>query len=396
MKTTVSQVRVFLSLATVLLMLPVALNGQGQLRPRNNTGGTQQNGTQQNGTQQNGTLQQRGTKQNQTGQLRPMNRTQTNPQFRNPQQQKGTNTRPASTNRIVQPIKPVRPIPELDANHQKFVDQLLTVWEQRSAKIKRYEFEFERWIYMPQFCNWRNPANGRLAACTLARGKVRYQGPDRGMYEVTRAWRFDKVENVVDPKTKKTYQKAKYKEIRDEKNNPEMERWICDGKSIYEYDFVQKRIYETKLPAEMQGQGLKNSPLPFLFGAKAADIKERYWVRPRPSNDPNKFILEAYPKRISDAKNYKRVDLVLSRDPYLPVSLTLYAANFHPKTNQSYTVFTFKSRKVDQVVTKVQAWLGHFVRPRVPFGWKMIERKAVTAQSVKQAQQRNNPLQNKK
>ncbi len=382
MKTTFNKIFSCLIVAITLLVLPVALEGQGQLQPRrtNPTRGVQQ-------------------QNNQTGQLRPRNQTQTNPQFRN-QQQNGGNTRPATTNRIVQPIKPVRPFPQLDQEHQQSVDQLLTDWEQRSAQIKRYEFTFKRWIYMPQFCNWRDPINRRLAACTLARGKVRYLAPDKGMYEVVRAWRFDGVENVIDPKTKKPmmdpktgkpFQKAKYKEIRDEKNNPEMERWICDGNSIYEYDFGQKRIYETKLPAEMRGQGLKNSPLPFLFGAKVADIKQRYWVRAQKSTDRDKCILQAYPKRVNDARNYKRIDLVLSRDPLLPLSLTMYAPNFDAKKNQSYTVFTFEGRKVDGALSQIQHWTGNFVRPKEPFGWKMIERKPVSSRPPTQARQ---PLRN--
>ncbi len=343
--------------------MTAGLAAQNQLQPRNTQnnqlqnrqGFQQQGGVQNNGVQNNGVQGNRVPAQN-------------------------------ASNRTMQPRKPAGwtdPTPE----HQKYLDQLLLVWEQRSAKIQRYEFSFERWIYSPQFCRWRDPVNKRLAACTLARGTVRYQAPDKGMYEVTRAWRFKGVKKVKNQQGQMV-EEADYEEIKDQNNKAEKEKWICDGNSIFEYDFETKRIYETKLPEDMRGQGLKNSPLPFLFGVKADEIKARYWVRVRPQNNNKIFVLEAFPKRIEDARNFKKIDLVLTRDPYLPVSLTMYAPNFDAKTNQSYTVFQFKDRKVDGGLSQINQWLGNFVKPNPPnLLWKVVERKPLANQPNSQAKQ---------
>lgn len=336
-----------------------------------------------------------GQRQNQSGQSNPAVRQQPQQNTQTPrqnQQAPGTRANPASSTQVVQPV---RPFPELDQQHQAFVDQLLSVWQQRSAQIKRYEFNFERWIYMPQYCKWRDPVNKRLAACTLARGKVRYKSPGKGMYEVSIAWRFNGVKPATDANGQplknaqgQIIQKADYEEIKDANDKREQERWICDGNSIFEYDFEKKRIYETKLPPELRGQGLKHSPLPFLFGVDVKEMKERYWIRALPSKDEKAFTLEAYPKRIDDARNYKKIVLVLSRDPYLPAMLEMYHSNYDEKTNQSYTVFKFDQRKVDGKLSVALDWAGHFVKPRLPDGglqWKMIERKPLANDKFNQA-----------
>ena len=53
------------------------------------------------------------------------------------------------------------------------------------------------------------------------------------------------------------------------------EHWVCDGTSIYEYRTEQKQLVERPIPKEMQGKAIVDGPLPFLFGAEAAKLKQR-------------------------------------------------------------------------------------------------------------------------
>jgi len=80
----------------------------------------------------------------------------------------------------------------------------------------------------------------------------------------------------------------------------------------------------------MQGNGLVNSPLPFfIFGADKKLILDRYWVRPLRANGvTNAYWLEAYPKRIEDARIYKKLEIVISADDFLPSSLVKYEPNY--------------------------------------------------------------------
>ena len=221
----------------------------------------------------------------------------------------------------------------VDPAMEKYLNQLLAYWEKTSSEIKLYRCDFLRWEINPMHCNWRNP-DKQLAAHTISRGKIRYSNPDQGMYEVHAKWGFA----GPDPEQP---EKAKY----DPLENVE-ERWICDGKFIYEFDFINERLYDIELPPDAQGEGLKNSPLPFVFGAKAADIKNRYWIRDiTPPNVKGQYWLEAWPKRISDAQMYQRVEIILTSDPFLPRSLVIYPTNYHHLENPSKMVFSFESSR---------------------------------------------------
>ena len=151
-----------------------------------------------------------------------------------------------------------------------------------------------------------------------------------------------------------------------------------DGKSIFDYDFANKRLLELQLPPEAQGEGLKNSPLPFVFGAKAAELKQRYWVRDvTPPNVQDQYWLEAWPKRKSDAQAYLKVEIILSRDPFLPKSIHIYAPNYHETRHPAKMVFEFEHRQINGNLAMVLNFADFFVRPALPFGWERTVKKLV-------------------
>ncbi len=292
-----------------------------------------------------------------------------------PQATQNAGGQPLATTPQAQPRMP--PGFPLDAKTQKYIEQLLAYWEGTSDQVTHYQCSFTRWQYDHAVCNFRktvvNPTTGEpsevLVAAEISRGSIRYRQPDKGMYEVNEKWSFAGPPDEPGGEPKYDRRKLTNDEF------PEQEKWICDGQSIFEYDYGVSRLYEIKLPPESQGEGLKNSPLPFVFGAKAVELLDRYWIRDitRPGVQ-DQYWLEAWPKRLSDAQNYSKIEIILSRDPFLPMSIHMYAANYNEKTNPSKMVFEFEQREINGTLASLPIFKDYFIRPSTPFGWKRVER----------------------
>ena len=170
------------------------------------------------------------------------------------------------------------------------------------------------------------------------------------------------------------------------------ERWVCDGKSILDFDFEQKRMYETTIPPQLQGN-IVESPLPFLFGANKQDILNKYWVRyvPKYITDANgqkqlnqeEYWLEAYPKKINDSRMYSKLEIILSAKDFMPKAMHLYSPQYNPaKGNYTSRYFLFEDRQINGQLAKMQDFFGSFVKPRMPLGWKTVTRQMGQSQSA--------------
>lgn len=181
-------------------------------------------------------------------------------------------------------------LPQLTPQEDAEVDQVLRQWESRSKGVKTLDAKFTRWEYDKVF----GPANGQ--ARFVDSGRIAYAAPDKGPFEV---------------------------------EGERAERWICSGRSIYEYNFATKRIVEHRLPSEVQGPAIANSEFPFLFGAKVQLLKQRYFLRvitPRELRGTQVW-LEIHPRLQRDAGNFARAQLRLSDKDMLPVAIQLELAN---------------------------------------------------------------------
>ncbi len=259
------------------------------------------------------------------------------------------NIRPLNT----APRQPVAPFPPLDRKHQEYLDKVLQYWAHSSSKIKRYQCSFNRWQYDPVFGPGPD-AKGVVPAKTIAKGVVRYQSPDKAMYEVTKLYDY------APPK-----QRGDQPQYAERKDNA-LEKWICDGKSVFDYDFATKRVIERELPPNMQGKAIADGPLPFLFGVTAEKLNARYWIRiVTPPNAKSEYWLEAWPKQRADAANFQKVRVILAEEDFLPKGIEIYATNFNPRTNPARTAFTFDDRKVIPQIN-LNPFLKKFHRPQLP------------------------------
>ncbi|HYW80031.1 MAG TPA: TIGR03009 domain-containing protein [Thermoguttaceae bacterium] len=220
------------------------------------------------------------------------------------------------------PAAPFRLTPQQEAD----LDRMLTAWEQNNQKIRTFASDFTRWEYDPVFGDPNKPKS-------QSDGKLKYASPDKGMFHV-------------------------------ESKPPE--HWVCDGKSVFEFNGEKKQLIEHQLPPELQGKAIANGPLPFLFGAEAAKLKQRYFMRivTPPEVQGKQIWLEAIPRYQQDAANFRMVELILNSQDMLPYGLQIYEPN-----GKNRTVYQFR----DIVTNDPFGFLkGNPFQPFTPLGWKKI------------------------
>jgi len=229
---------------------------------------------------------------------------------------------------------------ELTPAEQAQLDRVLLFWEKSSQSVKTFRAKFRRFEYNPgadfrvQDPNQPNDPNQPTA---VDDGELRFPAPDKALYS-------------VDPGPKVS----------------RPERWLCDGKSMYQYDFVNKVVREYRIAPEDQGKAIANGPVPFLFGAKAEEIKRRYWVRiVTPTDVKNQIWLEAHPKLAADAQNFDRVEVILDigQNDIVPSAVQIYQPG-----GKARTVYKLWNMAVNQKDLR-----GIFEDPfhaRIPPGWQ--------------------------
>lgn len=200
-------------------------------------------------------------------------------------------------------------------------DSVLKRWETFSTGIRTFESEFSRILYVVSFQH-----AGQLDR-RVEHGEIRYEAPDRGMFSV-----------------------------HNHQGEP-IEKWLCDGKSVFEYKFTQKQIDQHELPPEMQGKGITQGPLPFLFGASSEELKRRYYIRqvqpPAEQVRPGQVWLEAFPKTAEDAAEFQRAEMIITFVPEVrPLAIKLHKAN----KEQHVYIFSQKDMKVNRTQWLPNSW----------------------------------------
>ncbi len=324
-------------------------NGAQQVAPQPNS--TQANSTQPNSTQANSG--QANSGQANSGQA---NSGQANSGQPNSGQQVNP-AAPANGNAPAAVGNPAAaPFPPLDARLQQYLEQVLAAWEKATSDIERFRCNFTRWEYDPT----NGPANTHY---TWSRGVLRYMKPDKGLF---------RVDDILFYKPSADNGQAKYEAIKDRFGD----YWVCDGKSIHIYERNEKKVKRYDLPPEMQGVGIYQSPLPFLFGVKSQEVLSRYWIRPIPpeNGSQTEVWLEAYPKNQADAANYQKVMVVLDAQEVLPKVLVVFDPNYTPQ-NPQRTVFEFTDRErnwtfVDRI-NELNLLKEEFIPAAPPKDWKI-------------------------
>lgn len=218
----------------------------------------------------------------------------------------------------------------LSAQDQAQTDAVLARWEGFSMAIQTFEADFTRILYR------RSLENARLEK-TNEKGELRYEAPDHGMFAVSTM------------------------------EGEPSEKWLCDGKSVFEYKYSQKQIDQYSLPPEMRGKGITQGPLPFLFGASANELKRRYYIRQiQPAANlvrSGQVWLEAYPKTSDDASEFQRAEMIITvAGEVRPLAIKLFKAN----QDQHVYIFDLNGMKVNKTQLLPSNWV-----PTVPEKMRM-------------------------
>jgi TIGR03009 family protein len=250
-----------------------------------------------------------------------------------------------------------QPPPQFQLNklEQTFLDQVLDKWQFESGKINTFRCPFERWEYNAAF------GPGGNIPLNKDKGDLSYQKPDKGSFEITEinTWQAKPLPPGQAPPAQ-----AQGDWIKQE--NAIGEHWVCDGASIYEYRTEQKQLVERAIPKEMQGKAIADGPLPFLFGADAAKLKQRYWMRIEQQPNNSEIWLASMPKFPGDAANYRGVRIILDQAQFLPKAMEVEL----PNGDRHAYIFDLANVSVNGNLDRLKDLL--FERPMTPLGWKRV------------------------
>jgi TIGR03009 family protein len=256
--------------------------------------------------------------------------------------------RPEAVTRL--PAAPEAPF-QLTPEQQAEVDRVLAAWEQRSNQVRTFSCRFKRWEYDTQWGPADAPKYEDL-------GAIKYEAPDKGFFRVEQTVGGGQA-GPVDPRR--------------------AEHWVCDGRSVFQYDYSNKLVTEYRLPPELHGKAIANSPLPFLFGASAENLQQRYFMRIVTPSDKRgqQTWLEAYPKYQSDAANFRAAHLILTNHNMTPFAMNIYSPNGKDRTAYQF---------YEVVVNDPLSWLkGNPFQGYTPLGWRKVVEDSASEQATRPA-----------
>lgn len=246
----------------------------------------------------------------------------------------------------------VQPPFVLNPQEQAELDKFLADWETKSEQVKLFQTSFVKFEYKPAWVN-NNPNQPHSKSI----GEIKYAAPDRGLLRETKRWQY-----VLNPATNKF----------DEKETDPDQYWTCDGNSVFEvHHKPEKKVIEYPIAPQNKGKAITEGPLPFVFGAKAETLKNRYYLRLIPLDPaklPDTIMLEAIPKFQKDAANFSRVEIMLKGKDLVPFAMQIYDPEANPKNN-SRTAIVFENPSVNSPWAKWQNLFGVFAKPNL-IGYK--------------------------
>jgi len=250
---------------------------------------------------------------------------------------------------------------QLNVLEQQQLDAVLDAWQRESGTINTFRCTFQRLEYDVAFGD-RDKDNKEIPLFQNS-GELSYHRPDKGSFQITqiKRWTQQPAPAGQQPPAVRTGDWL-------EQPNAIGDHWVCDGQSVYQYRPDVKQLVEHPIPPQLQGQAIVDGPLPFLFGADAAKLKQRYWLKldHESNRDPNTQIwLIASPRFQAQAADFSRVDVVLDRQLLMPMYMQVWMPN------RSHHVYIFDIRNASKN-TALNQFKSLFERPSTPFGWKRV------------------------
>ncbi|MDR2756254.1 MAG: hypothetical protein LBC20_11155 [Planctomycetaceae bacterium] len=236
----------------------------------------------------------------------------------------------------------------LTPQEQQELDEFLIRWEKYSLGIKRYDVDFNMFLYDETIIG---SITGKPYKTTF--GYFKYIAkPLRFVYHVEGEWVGDK------------------KVERDDKKNPQIfaEKIIIDEKSVYKYEYNAKTVLQVNVPPELVGKGIADSPLPLIFGAKANDMKKRFSMKivTAEQRKNTEIWLQAKPLLIEDQQEFSQIEIRLDKETLRAIALKKEDIN-----GKAFTVYTLLSPKTNDRLTSFLEDIKKWFTPTIPDGWKL-------------------------
>jgi TIGR03009 family protein len=269
---------------------------------------------------------------------------------------------------VQQPAVPP-PVPagfNLNAIEQGMLNQVLGAWQAKNAQINTFKCSFDRQEY-----NAFSPrVNNQEAPLNICEGEVRYSRPDKGSFQIISIRTFK-----ANPPTPGQAPGAPITGDWVKDANAIGEHWVCDGKNVYEYRHHDKQLVERPIPPQLQGQAIVDGPLPFLFGADAAKLKARYWMRVEQQDNQAEVWLTALPRFQEQAADFSKCEIILDRQALLPKAMRLQL----PDGSRHVYIFHIDKATVNDRFATLKSF---FERPTVPWGYKRVVEQLPMAQAT--------------
>jgi len=187
---------------------------------------------------------------------------------------------------------------QLTPAEQAEVDSVLKRWEEASRKHKRIAIEFFRLEFRPD-----HKADGPLF---IDQGEADFTAEGKWLWHV----------------------EGEYKDGKVVKGQRE-EKMLFDGRSIYVFEYDNKKVNQQIIAADMKGEDMIRAMLPFMFGTDVKVLKERYLIRllKFPGLPEGQVCIDAWPRYLDEAKNYKNARMIVDLTKMEPTGLMLILPN---------------------------------------------------------------------
>ncbi len=128
-------------------------------------------------------------------------------------------------------------------------------------------------------------------------------------------------------------------------------------------------VTEYLLPPELQGKGIGDGPLPFVFGVEAEKLKQRYFMRIiTPPNVQNEVWLEAYPRYQQQAAEFSKVQVILQiAGP--TKALVPYAIQIFSPNGKDRKVYQLQDPKINPRGSWIPLPGNNWWEVSIPWGW---------------------------
>lgn len=189
---------------------------------------------------------------------------------------------------------------QLTPAQQADVDRVLKRWEDVSKTQKRIVIDFNRFEFKPALASPANPN----APLHIDQGKADFTSSGKWMWSIRGEWVGSKVVEG---------QRA--------------EKMVFDGESIYEFDYAGKVVNQHILTEDMKGEDMVRAMLPFLFGTDMNKLKNRYFIRLLKAPGEGQICIDAWPRFLDEARNYKSARMIVDWAKMEPTGLQLTLPN---------------------------------------------------------------------